>query len=95
MKTSPVVIFLLFLMTQLALRSTISAQENQKAQVQSFKVLILSTMLAESGIGEWGFSALVEADGHQILFDTGKYPDTVLKMLVSSMWIFQMSPMLC
>jgi len=79
MKTSPVVIFSLILITQLALRSTISAQENQKSQVQSFKVLILSTMLAERGIGEWGFSALVEADGHQILFDTGKYPDTVLK----------------
>ena len=59
--------------------STISAQESSKTQVQSLRVLILSTMLAESGIGEWGFSALVEADGHRLLFDTGRYPDTVLR----------------
>jgi len=36
-------------------------------------------MLADAGIGEWGFSALVEADGRRILFDTGARPDTVLK----------------
>ena len=35
-------------------------------------------MLADGGIGEWGFSALVVADGRQILFDTGARPDTVL-----------------
>jgi len=29
------------------------------------KVTILSTMLADEGIGEWGFAALVEADGRQ------------------------------
>ncbi len=43
------------------------------------KVTILSTMLADEGLGEWGFSALVEVDGHPILFDTGYHPDTVLK----------------
>ena len=37
-------------------------------------------MLTEfQGIGEWGFAALIEADGHRILFDTGERPDTVLK----------------
>jgi 7,8-dihydropterin-6-yl-methyl-4-(beta-D-ribofuranosyl)aminobenzene 5'-phosphate synthase len=37
-------------------------------------------MLADSrGIGEWGFSALVEADGHRLLFDTGARPETVLR----------------
>jgi len=36
-------------------------------------------MLADEGIGEWGFSALVEVDGHTFLFDTGARPDTVLK----------------
>ena len=30
-----------------------------------------------TGLGEWGFSALVEADGHRILLDTGAHPDTV------------------
>lgn len=51
-----------------------------RAQVKSLKVTVLSTMLADMpGLGEWGFAALVEADGHRILFDTGAYPDTVLK----------------
>ena len=35
-------------------------------------------MLSDDGIGEWGFAALVEADGHRILVDTGAKPDTVL-----------------
>jgi 7,8-dihydropterin-6-yl-methyl-4-(beta-D-ribofuranosyl)aminobenzene 5'-phosphate synthase len=34
-------------------------------------------MLADEGIGEWGFAALVEVDGHRILFDTGARPETV------------------
>jgi 7,8-dihydropterin-6-yl-methyl-4-(beta-D-ribofuranosyl)aminobenzene 5'-phosphate synthase len=49
------------------------------AQVHSLKVTILSTMLADDGIGEWGFAALVEADGHQVLVDTGARPQTVLQ----------------
>lgn len=49
------------------------------AQVHTLKVTILSTMLADPGIGEWGFSALVEADGHRVLVDTGYRPDTVLQ----------------
>lgn len=36
-------------------------------------------MLADAGLGEWGFSALVEADGHRVLVDTGARPDTVLQ----------------
>ncbi len=47
--------------------------------VHAAKVTILSTMLADKGIGEWGFAALVEVNGHAILFDTGARPDTVLK----------------
>lgn len=54
--------------------------EPARAQVKNLKVTVLSTMLAdEPGIGEWGFSALIEADGHRILFDTGAYPRTVLE----------------
>ena len=49
-------------------------------KVRSLEVRLLSTMLtADDGIGEWGFSALVVADGHRILVDTGAYPDTVLR----------------
>jgi 7,8-dihydropterin-6-yl-methyl-4-(beta-D-ribofuranosyl)aminobenzene 5'-phosphate synthase len=48
-------------------------------RVHSLHITILSTMLADRGVGEWGFSALVEADGRKILFDTGNYPETVLR----------------
>ena len=41
--------------------------------------MLLSTMLAEEGIGEWGFAALVELGTRRILFDTGARPDTVWK----------------
>jgi 7,8-dihydropterin-6-yl-methyl-4-(beta-D-ribofuranosyl)aminobenzene 5'-phosphate synthase len=50
----------------------------QNGSVQNLKITILSTMLSDEGIGEWGFAALVEADGHRILVDTGAKPDTVL-----------------
>jgi len=53
--------------------------EKPLAEVRSLKITILSTMLADSGVGEWGFAALVEADGHKILFDTGARPNTVLE----------------
>ncbi|MGA2131588.1 MAG: MBL fold metallo-hydrolase [Bryobacteraceae bacterium] len=48
-------------------------------KVASLEVRLLSTMLtADEGYGEWGFAALVVADGHRILFDTGAHPNTVL-----------------
>ncbi len=48
-------------------------------RVASLKITCLSTMLANRGIGEWGYSALIEADGHKVLFDTGNRPETVLQ----------------
>jgi 7,8-dihydropterin-6-yl-methyl-4-(beta-D-ribofuranosyl)aminobenzene 5'-phosphate synthase len=46
--------------------------------VQSLRVTVLSTMLADGEeLGEWGFAALVEADGRRLLFDTGAKPDVV------------------
>jgi 7,8-dihydropterin-6-yl-methyl-4-(beta-D-ribofuranosyl)aminobenzene 5'-phosphate synthase len=56
-----------------------TATHNSRHKVASLKITILSTMLAEDGMGEWGFSALVEADGRRILFDTGLHPETVLE----------------
>ena len=48
--------------------------------VRALKITILSTMLADGQeLGEWGFAALVEVDGHRILFDTGAHTDVVLK----------------
>ncbi len=48
-------------------------------KVKSLHITILSTMLADQGVGEWGFAALVEADGRRLLFDTGYRPETVLQ----------------
>ena len=54
-------------------------RRHRHERVRSLKVTVLSTMLADTkGIGEWGFAALVEADGHRLLFDTGARPETVL-----------------
>lgn len=47
-------------------------------RVKALAITVLSTTHAPVGEGEWGFSALVEADGQRILFDTGKAPETVL-----------------
>jgi 7,8-dihydropterin-6-yl-methyl-4-(beta-D-ribofuranosyl)aminobenzene 5'-phosphate synthase len=58
----------------------VTAQTTQP-KIQAFKITILSTMLVgdTTGIGEWGFAALVEIDGHRMLVDTGAHPDTVLR----------------
>ena len=50
-----------------------------RPRVRSLRIVILSTMLADEGIGEWGFAALVLVDGERILFDTGARPTTVLE----------------
>src|ERR1019366_8135078 len=50
--------------------------QNTPAQIHALKVTLLSTMLVgnTTGLGEWGFSALIEADGHRVLLDTGAHP---------------------
>jgi 7,8-dihydropterin-6-yl-methyl-4-(beta-D-ribofuranosyl)aminobenzene 5'-phosphate synthase len=62
----------------LALVPPLEAAERDRARVRSLRIVLLSTMLADEGIGEWGFAALVEADGRRLLFDTGARPRTVL-----------------
>lgn len=49
--------------------------------VRKLKVTVLSTMLTggTKGIGEWGFAALLEANGRRWLIDTGARAETVLK----------------
>jgi 7,8-dihydropterin-6-yl-methyl-4-(beta-D-ribofuranosyl)aminobenzene 5'-phosphate synthase len=52
------------------------------ASVHTLKITALVTNVAgnpHEGGGEWGYSALVEVDGHKILYDTGASPDLVLK----------------
>ncbi len=54
------------------------ANQKEIEKAEQVKVTVLSTMLSDfRGIGEWGFAALVEADGKKVLFDTGARPDTV------------------
>jgi 7,8-dihydropterin-6-yl-methyl-4-(beta-D-ribofuranosyl)aminobenzene 5'-phosphate synthase len=59
--------------------ATTTTAGDPAAQIHSLKITVLSTMLVgeTAGLGEWGFSALVEADGHRILLDTGAHPETV------------------
>jgi len=75
-----------FLLLAFAAVQPLRAQEpgdpkkKDQARVRTLNVVVLSTMLADTkGIGEWGFAALVEADGHRLLFDTGTRPETVLQ----------------
>jgi 7,8-dihydropterin-6-yl-methyl-4-(beta-D-ribofuranosyl)aminobenzene 5'-phosphate synthase len=52
------------------------------AVVHALKITVLVTNLAGDlgkGEGEWGYSALVEVDGHRILYDTGASADLVLR----------------
>lgn len=68
-----------FVLGLLALSAT-SVRAAEPARV--VKVTVLSTMLAGDrgrGIGEWGFTALLEVDGQRILVDTGERPETVLR----------------
>lgn len=65
--------------TEVAAHLTAAGPAKADGRVRSLRILVLSTMLADAGVGEWGFAALVEADGRRILFDTGARPDTVLK----------------
>lgn len=59
--------------------SVVLFSQKQLQIVDKLKVTILSTMVAQEGIGEWGFSALIEVDSHKILFDAGSRKMTVLE----------------
>jgi 7,8-dihydropterin-6-yl-methyl-4-(beta-D-ribofuranosyl)aminobenzene 5'-phosphate synthase len=61
-------------------RASDASSTAELGRVHSLKITVLSTMLADNGeLGEWGFSALVEADGHRILYDTGAHTEVVLR----------------
>lgn len=70
----------MLLMAQLIVPLT--AQSAPDRQVHTLKITALVTNVSgnpHEGDGEWGYSALVEVDGHKILYDTGASPDLVLK----------------
>ena len=60
------------------------AQTAGGAPVKTMKLTVLSSMLVATGgpsggVGEWGFSGLLEVDGRRILVDTGFRPETVFR----------------
>lgn len=76
---SPVVVVILAaVISQAQVKSVPIKSVPASPRVETLRIVILSTMLADRGIGEWGFAALVEVDGRKLLFDTGGRPDTVL-----------------
>lgn len=80
MKTVINRLFHLVLLPVLIGASTVNAADDDRSIATDVKVTVLSSNLANGAtIGEWGLSALVEVDGHCILFDAGRYPDTVIK----------------
>ena len=60
-----------------------AADEPQTShRAHALKITVLVTNVAGdpyAADGEWGYSALVEMDGHKILYDTGSSADMVLK----------------
>jgi 7,8-dihydropterin-6-yl-methyl-4-(beta-D-ribofuranosyl)aminobenzene 5'-phosphate synthase len=59
-----------------------AAAAPRNATVHSLKITALVTNVAgdfRQGQGEWGYAALVEVDGHKILYDTGASSDLVLR----------------
>ena len=60
----------------------VEAHAGDEPPVRDLRITMLSTNMAGnpgmSGMGEWGFGALVEVDGKRWLFDTGHRADTVL-----------------
>jgi 7,8-dihydropterin-6-yl-methyl-4-(beta-D-ribofuranosyl)aminobenzene 5'-phosphate synthase len=65
----------------IALPNEALCKEATDHRVGTLKITVLVTNLAgdpHEGGGEWGYSALVEADGHKIVYDTGATPNVAL-----------------
>jgi len=72
--------FLKLLFGLSAIFLTLHSATAADAVASEVKVTVLSSNLANGAtVGEWGLSAFVEVDGNCILFDAGRYPDTVIK----------------
>jgi len=78
MQRTPLARFLIHVVLLALTSPLLFATPSGHTAVQNLKITVLSTMLSDEGVGEWGFAALVEADGHRILVDTGARPETVL-----------------
>jgi 7,8-dihydropterin-6-yl-methyl-4-(beta-D-ribofuranosyl)aminobenzene 5'-phosphate synthase len=73
---------MIVLAAALASTATTWAATAPPAVVHALKITVLVTNLAGDpgkGDGEWGYSALVEVDGHKVLYDTGASAELVLR----------------
>lgn len=64
-----------------AVQNVAQGKEAAGHRVGALKITVLVTNLAgdpHEGSGEWGYSALVEVDGHKIVYDTGASPNLAL-----------------
>jgi 7,8-dihydropterin-6-yl-methyl-4-(beta-D-ribofuranosyl)aminobenzene 5'-phosphate synthase len=64
-----------------AFQNVAQGKEAAGHRVGALKITVLVTNLAgdpHEGSGEWGYSALVEVDGHKIVYDTGASPNLAL-----------------
>ena len=71
MKPRFVIVTVLLLALSVSVQIMASDQPHH-AQIKNLKVTVLSTMVVGDrvGLGEWGFSALLEADGHRKCIST-------------------------
>ncbi len=68
-------------LAMLVLPDQAQGREAAGHHVGALKITVLVTNLAgdpHEGSGEWGYSALVEVDGHKIVYDTGATPNVAL-----------------
>ena len=66
--------------TMVVLICVLTGTAKAEQAVTQLRITTLSTMLTElRGVGEWGYSALVETNNGTFLFDTGERPGTVLQ----------------
>ena len=73
-------IFLAVLLT-CSIPPAAAADVKPSHEARALKITVLVTNLAGDphlGDGEWGYSALVEVDGHKILYDTGASSEMIL-----------------
>jgi 7,8-dihydropterin-6-yl-methyl-4-(beta-D-ribofuranosyl)aminobenzene 5'-phosphate synthase len=72
---------LLALLLTCSMPAAAAANVKTSHEARALKITVLVTNVAGDprlGDGEWGYSALVEVDGHKILYDTGASSDRVL-----------------
>lgn len=71
---------LVTLVMGVATNSALGVEPEAPRTADDVTVTILSSNLANGPtVGEWGLSAFVQVDGQCVLFDAGRYPDTVLR----------------